>query len=319
MTEALTADPLPSFSSKQGRPLLAGLVGRGIQESRSPRMHESEGARLGLHYRYKLLDFDRLQLADDALADLILAAERQGFVGLNVTHPFKESVIAYLDGLSPDAAAIGAVNTMVFREGTRFGHNTDCWGFAESFRRSMGGVPLDNVVQLGAGGAGMAVARALVDLGVGRLAIYDSNRAKSAVLATSLAAAFGVARVRAIDEVETIIGTANGLVNATPVGMAKYPGMPVSRDWLRRDLWVADIVYFPAETELLRAAGERGSRVLSGTGMAIFQAVKAFELITAVMPDAKEMARHFGGTGAAAPTPADTTKGARLDQGKPLR
>lgn len=317
--EALTHDPLPPLSSEEGPTLLAGLVGRGIQESRSPRMHEAEGARLGLRYSYKLLDFDRLKLDDDALADLILAAERQNFAGLNVTHPFKESVIACLDSLSPDAAAIGAVNTVLFRDGESFGHNTDCWGFAESFRRSMGGVPLDNIVQLGAGGAGMAVARALIDLGVARLAIYDSNRAKAAALATSLGAAFGSERARAIDEVESSIGKADGLVNATPVGMAKYPGMPVPRDCLRRDLWVADIVYFPAETALLRLARAAGSRVLPGTGMAIFQAVKAFELITGAMPDPEEMARHFGPAEGPEPVPAEATEGALLEGGRAPR
>jgi shikimate dehydrogenase len=82
-------------------------------------------------------------------------------------------------------------------------------------------------------------------------------------------------------------------VNATPVGMAKYPGTPVDAAWLRPDLWVADIIYFPAETELLSAAAAAGCDTLTGEGMAIFQAVRAFQLITGATPDSGEMARHF--------------------------
>jgi shikimate dehydrogenase len=274
--------------------MLAGLIGRGIQQSRSPRMHEAEGMRLGLRYLYRLIDLDQLRLDDEALPELMLAAERFGFAGLNVTHPFKQSVIDHLDELSPDAAAIGAVNTVVLRGGRRIGHNTDGWGFAQSFRQDMRDVAVDQVVLLGAGGAGMAVARALLELGAGRLTIFDIDHARAQALAESLAAAFGAGRASVAADPRAAIEDAQGLVNATPVGMAKYPGMPVSLECLRGGLWVADVVYFPAATELLRAAGSLGARTLPGTGMAIFQAVKAFELITGVVPDAEEMARHFG-------------------------
>jgi shikimate dehydrogenase len=275
------------------RRIVAGLIGRGIQASRTPRMHEAEGARLGLRYIYKLIDFDCLGLADQALPDIISAAGRHGFSGVNVTHPFKESIIAFLDELSPDAASIGAVNTVVIRDGKSVGHNTDCWGFAESFRRSMSGAGLDRVVLIGAGGAGLALSRALLDLGVARLTIFDLDRARAAALTTSLASTFGAMRVEETYDLAASVAKATGLINATPMGMAKYPGMPIAQDWLRPDLWVADIVYFPVVTELLREARAAGCRTLPGTGMAIFQAVKAFELITGVKPDAEHVARHF--------------------------
>ena len=273
--------------------LVAGLVGRGIRDSRTPGMHEAEGTRLGLRYQYLLLDFDQMHLDDGALSELVLAAEETGFAGLNVTHPFKESVVAGLAGLSPEAAAIGAVNTVVLRGGRRIGHNTDCWGFSESFRRSMNGASMDNVVLLGAGGAGMAVAHALLGLGVARLAIFDIISAKAEALARKLAPAFGAQRLVATGDIEAAMGKAHGVVNATPMGMLKYPGTPLPAAWLRPDIWVADIVYFPTETPLLRAARDIGCRTLPGVGMAIFQAVKAFELITGVAPDPDEMTRHF--------------------------
>lgn len=211
---------------------------------------------------------------------------------MNVTHPFKQSVIPFLDELSPNAAAIGAVNTVRFRNGSAVGHNTDCWGFAESFRRGMPAVPFAKVVLLGAGGGGMAVARALLELGTTRLAIFDPDQARAIALVTALGAEFGASRAAAVTGVVREVEEADGLVNATPIGMAKYPGIPVPREALRRDLWVADIVYFPAETELLRAARQLGCRTLPGLGMAVFQAVRAFELFTGLTPDPGEMARH---------------------------
>ena len=258
-------------------------------------MHEAEGARLGLRYAYGLLDFDRLGLADDALAEVIRAARISGFIGLNVTHPFKQDVVPFLDELSPNARSIGAVNTIAFRNGRAIGHNTDCWGFAESFRRGMPGAALDCVLQLGAGGGGMAVGRALLELGAKRLLVVDTDHSKAAGLAASLNSDFGAARAVAAEDPALEIRAATGLVNTTPIGMAKYPGMPVPQAALRPDLWVADIVYFPAETELLRTAGALGCKTLPGIGMAVFQAVRAFELFTSLHPEPTEMARHVGG------------------------
>jgi quinate/shikimate dehydrogenase (NAD+) len=273
--------------------LRAGLFGRGIGDSRTPRMHNSEGARLGLDYEYRLFDFDRLGLADSDLPRLLAEVRRDGFAGINVTHPFKERVIAYLDRLSADAAAIGAVNTVVFGNDGAVGYNTDCWGFAESFRRGLKAPRVAEVVLVGAGGAGMAVGRALLELGTEHLTIMDAAAAKSARLVETLGISFGGERVSNGADAKTVLAHADGLVNATPVGMAKYPGMPVERSWLRPDLWVADVIYFPAETELLRTARRAGCQTLPGAGMAIFQAVMAFELITGATPDADQMARHF--------------------------
>lgn len=274
-----------------GTLLRAGLLGRGIQESLSPRMHEAEGARLGLRYEYRLFDFDRLGLENSELPQLIEKLKLAGYAGFNVTHPFKERVVVTLDRLSEEAAAVGAVNTVVFESAGAIGYNTDCWGFAESFRQGLRDASLDEVLLIGAGGAGMAVARALVDLGVGRLAISDIDTLKAARLVEAVCSV-GTHATLATDLVAAT-GKAHGLINATPVGMAKYPGTPVPPGWLRPDLWVADIVYFPAETALLRAATAAGCRTLPGAGMAIFQAVRAFELITGVEPDADKMARHF--------------------------
>jgi shikimate dehydrogenase len=283
------ADPLATL----GPSVLAGLIGTGIQASRTPGLHEREGAEQGLRLVYKLIDLEALGIDATALPEILTAAQRFGFAGLNITHPCKQSVIPLLDDLSPDAEALGAVNTVILKDGRRIGHNTDWWGFAESFRRELSDVRRNRVVQFGAGGAGAAVAHALLTLGAGEVAIIDTNEAQAESLATALRRRFGESRVEANPALANAMAAADGIVNATPLGMVKYPGMAFSASLLRADLWVADIVYFPLETELLREARKRGCRTMSGGGMAVFQAVGAFHLFTGLMPDAARMLRHF--------------------------
>ena len=273
--------------------VLIGLIGAGIQASRTPAMHEAEGDRLGLRYLYNLIDLDRLGVDAASLPELLTAAERMGFAGLNITHPCKQAIIPLLDELSPDARAINAVNTVVFADGKRIGHNTDSWGFAESLRRELPAVARGKVVQLGAGGAGAAVAYALLNMGFGQLAIVDTDKARAAALVARLQAHFGAARALVGPSARDVLPDADGLVNTTPVGMAKYPGLPLEVDLLRPGLWVADIIYFPAETELLRRARALGCAAMSGEGMALFQAVAAFQLFTGMAPDPDNMRRHL--------------------------
>jgi shikimate dehydrogenase len=293
----LLAALMPAGGRAGRRTVLIGLVGRGIGSSRSPIMHEREGGRVGLDYAYRLVDFDQLGLHDGALDEVIAAAEALGFRGLNVTHPFKQSVLSALTELSPDAAAIGAVNTVVFKDGRRIGHNTDSWGFAESFRENMAGCALDGVVQLGAGGAGAAVAFALLELGATQLALYDTSMSRAEQLAERLNARFS-GRVTTATDLDAAFARVSGVVNTTPIGMAKYPGLPFAPDLLTPRHWVAEIIYFPAETALLNLARQLGCRTLSGLGMAVNQAVRAFELFTGITPDKAAMMQHFaeGGT-----------------------
>ncbi|HYG85575.1 MAG TPA: shikimate dehydrogenase [Azospirillum sp.] len=277
-----------------GRPtLLLGLVGSGIQASRTPALHEREAAELGVCCIYRLIDLDALGLDAGALPEILTAAERFGFAGLNVTHPCKQAVIPLLDALSPEAQALGAVNTVVLRDGRRVGHNTDWWGFAESFRRELPDVRRDRVVQLGAGGAGAAVAHALLTLDAGEVVIVDTEAGRADALAAALCARFGAGRATTAPSPAAALADADGVVNATPVGMAKYPGMAVPAELLHPGLWVADIVYFPLETALLRHARALGCRTLAGGGMAVFQAVGAFRLFAGREPDAGRMLRHF--------------------------
>lgn len=279
------------------RSVLAGLIGAGIQASRTPALHEREGDAQGIRYLYRLIDLDPLGKSADDLEFLLAAASDLGFTGLNVTFPCKQAIIPLLDDLSAEARGIGAVNTVVLRDGRRIGHNTDCLGFAEGFRRGLAGAPRQRVVQMGAGGAGAAVAHALLAEGVERLVLFDVDPARAQALADNLNQHFGAPRALAGSDLAGALGDAQGLVNTTPVGMAKLPGMPVPAELLRADLWVAEVIYFPLETELLRQARALGCRTLDGGTMAVFQAVKAFELFSGVTADAARMQAHFASLG----------------------
>jgi len=278
-------DSKPSF--------LLGLIGYGIQGSLTPAMHEREGAEQGLLLIYKRIDLQVLNLGVEALPELLSAAERMGFAGLNITFPCKQAIIPLLSDLSDNARALGAVNTVVLRDGRREGHNTDLFGYAENFRRGLPDVKRDRVVQLGAGGAGSAVAEALMQLGVGRLTIFDTEASRAEHVASDLTSRYGPGRAEAGADLAGALAEADGLVNTTPVGMTKLPGMPLPPELLRPELWVSEIIYFPLETELLRRARAVGCRTLDGGGMAVFQAVRAFQLFTGREPDPDRILGHF--------------------------
>src|SRR5258705_4839226 len=255
-----------------------GLIGAGIQRSRSPALHEHEAAAQGLRLTYELIDLDPLGLGVEALPQLLADAKRRGFAGLNITYPCKQAVIALLDELSPDARALSAVNTIVMRDGRLIGHNTDWSGFAEGFRRGLPDAKLDRVVQLGAGGAGAAIAHAARKLGMRELTLFDLEQARAAELAAAVAAKAGTDLAHAMHQ-------ADGLIHCTPTGMAKMPGLPLDAKLLEPRHWVAEIVYVPLETELLRVARARGCRTVDGGGMAVFQAAAAVFLFTMLQAD----------------------------------
>jgi shikimate dehydrogenase len=270
-----------------------GLIGAGIQASLSPRLHEYEAREAGIDCSYQLIDLAQLGLGVESLPQLLDEVQHQGFAGVNITHPCKQSVIPLLDELSEEAGAIGAVNTVVFSAGKRIGHNTDCRGFAESFRRGLADVECGQVVLLGAGGAGSAVASAAMQIGVMRLAIHDVDWSRAVALAERLRHRFGADRIAAVTDLPSAMIEADGLIQATPIGMRSHPGLPLPIELLRPEHWVAEIVYFPLETELLKLARLLGCRTLDGSGMAVFQAAEAFRLFTGVTPDYDRMLRCF--------------------------
>lgn len=278
--------------------MLLGLIGSGIQRSLTPAMQEAEAAHHGLRLHYQLIDLDRTQGSAADLPVLLQAARTMGFAGLNITYPCKQAVIPLLDDLSDEARAMGAVNTVVIRDGKLTGHNTDGSGWARGFTRALPAADLSRVVLLGAGGAGAAIAHAVLRLGAGELRIKDVDPARAAALAAELNRLYATPeapRARGVTDLAQAMGDATGLIHATPTGMDKLPGLPLDAALLRPDLWVSEVVYFPLETALLQAARALGCPVSDGGGMAVGQAVGAFELFTGLTPDAGRIEAHFRG------------------------
>ncbi|MDP1565655.1 MAG: shikimate dehydrogenase [Polaromonas sp.] len=272
--------------------LLVGLIGSGIQRSLTPAMQEEEARHHGLRLHYQLIDLDLTPGSVQQLPALLASARVMGFAGLNITYPCKQAVLPLLDELSPEAEAMGAVNTVVIRNGRLMGHNTDGSGWAWGLRRSLPDADLGCVVLLGAGGAGSAIADAVLRLGAARLRLVDTDVARAGALADALNARFGD-RVIALGDAAQALEGATGLVHATPTGMDKLPGMPIPAALLRPSLWVSEIVYFPIDTPLLQVARATGCATMDGGAMAVGQAVGAFELFTGLKADPERVERHF--------------------------
>ncbi|MEU3019884.1 MULTISPECIES: shikimate dehydrogenase [unclassified Nocardiopsis] len=288
-------DARPPAPASDSPSFLVGLIGSGIGPSLTPAMHETEAAALGRRLVYRRIDLDTWDLPASSVGELVRSAPRYGFDGLNITHPCKQLVLPHLDELTPDAAALGAVNTVVFDGARSVGHNTDWSAFARSLDLGLPAAPRNSVVLLGAGGAGAAVAHALMTAGVRDLAVVDTDHDRASGLTGDLSARFPGRRCRAVPppEVPGLLGGADGLVNATPAGMAHHPDPPVAPEILRPHLWVADVVYRPLRTALLAEAQRIGCATLDGGGMAVFQAAQALELITGLVPDHDRMVAHF--------------------------
>lgn len=291
---ATTASATAQPRSHQGNAdVLVGLIGAGIQRSLSPVMHETEAAHHGLRLRYRLIDVDHDLITAETLPRLLKTVRDQGFRGVNITFPFKQTVLPLLDTLSDDARTMGAVNTVLFENGRTAGHNTDAPGWSRGFQASLPQADLRSVVLIGAGGAGAAVAHAVLSLGAQHLCIHDREHQRADALAADLCQHYGGERASACSQLEVAMAQATGLIHATPTGMDKLPGMPLPAALLRPDMWVAEVVYFPLETALLKAARAAGCSTVDGGGMAVWQAAGAFELFTGLVADAARMEAHF--------------------------
>ena len=221
---------------------------------------------------------------------LLDGVRRLGFAGVNVTFPYKEAVVSLLDELSPGARAIGAVNTVVVRDGRLIGYNTDTTGFGRAITDLVRDPAQSIVAVIGAGGVGKAIAFALAAAGVSEITIFDTDTVKATHLATQIESH---GRTKVADTVEDAMRGATGVVNGSPVGMLPNRGTPIPDALLHKGVWVADAVYTPLWTPLLNAAKAKGAEVMTGRELAIYQAADAFELFTGLKPSAVEMGNAF--------------------------
>jgi shikimate dehydrogenase len=270
------------------RRLLLGLLGYPIAHSAAPAMMESAGAACGIRVHYQLLP---IQNADAAMLGRVIDAIRlTGFAGINVTFPYKEAVLPFLDTLSDGAAALRAVNVILIgADGRLAGHNTDATGFARVAATMREAITAGPVALIGAGGAGRAMGWGLLQAGARELRVVDPDAGRCA----SLAAALGTERVRIVPRVEDAVAGAAAIVNASPVGMLPDTRSPVPAWLITAGMVVADAVYHPPLTPLLAAAEAAGARIVPGRAMSIAQGVDGFALFAGVTPPEEAVAAGF--------------------------
>jgi shikimate dehydrogenase len=270
------------------QPFLLGLIGSPIRSSAAPAMHEAAAEALGLRAHYRLIDVPGADAA--TLRKMLDGVRLLGFSGVNVTFPYKEAVVPLLDTLSPGAAAIGTVNTVVVRDGSLTGHNTDSTGFARAFARVIGSPGDAPVALIGAGGVGRAIGFAMAQVGAHALHIFDSDTAKANALAARLANRMST---RVCRDVAEALNGAGGVINGTPIGMLPNRDSAVPSPLLRADMFVADAVYTPLWTPLLLSARAAGCRVMTGRDLCIDQAIDAFRLFTGLEPARERIGAAF--------------------------
>jgi shikimate dehydrogenase len=259
-----------------GATRLAAVIGSPVRHSLSPALHNAAFAAAGLDWCFVALD-----VAAGRGADAVAAMRTLGIAGYSVTTPHKSDVAAVVDELDPAVARLHSVNTVVLRDdGSTFGTSTDGDGFVDSLSAAAVAVAGARIVVLGAGGAARSIVDALGRAGAADIAVVN----RSADNAGSCAALTAVARVGSIDDV----AGADVLVNATTVGMGVATGdsaLPLDATLLHDGLAVADIVYHPLDTALLRAARGVGARTVDGLGMLVHQACRQQRWWTGVAPD----------------------------------
>lgn len=269
---------------------LVAVFGYPVAENPTCLMQEAAFAAAGLNWRYLTIE-----VKPQDLAAAVNGARAMGFAGFNCTIPHKVAVMPLLDEISPDAAMIGAVNTVRFHKGKCIGENTDGKGFLRGVREKAGLDPRGKrVIVLGAGGAARAIAVELALAGAGQLVVYNRSLDRGSAMVRELVQRTG-ARALFHPWNGTVAVTADTdiLVNATSIGL--YPdveAMPdLSLDDARSDLLVCDVVPNPPRTRLLRQARQRGMKTLDGLAMLVGQGVIGFEMWTGQKADEAAMTR----------------------------
>ncbi|MCC5902164.1 MAG: shikimate dehydrogenase [Halomonas sp.] len=256
-----------------------GLVGEGIAKSQSPDLHERLGASLGEPVRYDLID--SRGVANFDFPNAIQRLRTDGYRGTNVTFPFKEQAARLADIRGEGVRRVGTANTLLFDANGLRAENTDYTGFISAYRHSFSNQPAGEVLLIGAGGVGRAVACALGELAVSHIHILEHDTSRAEGLSRDLNAMGINAACVTPEQVQRELPNWHGVVNCSPIGHINHPGCPIETAGLGSQHWVFDAVYIPAHTELLNAAHRAGAKTLSGVDLFVFQGVDAFRFFTA--------------------------------------
>ncbi len=268
--------------------LKLGLIGDNITRSQSPVLHGLAGHQNDVSVTYDRLVPRDLDQSFDAVFD---GAHDQGYRGINITYPYKEMAAAKVSIDDPLVRAIGAVNTVVWKDGTPKGFNTDYSGFVSAYRNVRGETPTGTTLLIGTGGVGRAVAFGLANLGARDLRLVDRDPAKAEALAQAVQAIAPDMEISIWINAERAAEGAEGLVNCTPVGMVGYEGTPLEAGAMKCAKWAFDAVYTPVETRFLKDAALNGLKTISGWELFFFQGAHAWRIFSEMGVD-EERLRH---------------------------
>lgn len=271
-----------------GRTKLVGVIGDPVEHSCSPQMHNAVFREMNMDYVYV-----PFHVKPEHLREAINGFKALNVVGINVTLPHKKAVLPMMDSISEEAGLIGAVNTLVFKDGIVEGHNTDARGFIASLKESgISNLKGMKAVVLGAGGGAQAVVVGLAMEGVDRIIIANRTKEKAVELAKSLSNKTKV-MMEGIslddDRLKDYLSESNLLISTITASMDARIQLVVNPNWFHKELIVCDIVYTPPETKLLKSASERGLKTIGGMGMLVHQGAISFQLWTGVEPSIETM------------------------------
>ncbi|MBZ2175533.1 shikimate dehydrogenase [Schnuerera sp. xch1] len=265
----------------QGTTTLMGLIGYPLKHSKSPHMHNTAFEALGLDHVYMAFE-----IQDGFIKEALDAMRILNVGGFNITMPHKKEVVEYLDDISPDAKIIGSVNTVKNDNGKLIGYNTDGRGFVKALQENGIDFKGKKVVLAGAGGAARAVATQLAFDGAGELILFNRTLSSAEEIVNNINKNIPTCKSKALALNEAVlveeIKDALVLVNCTSLGMKVTIDQAIisSPEKLPKDLFVADIVYDPNQTKLLKIAEKAGCRYMNGLMMMIWQGAIAFKIWT---------------------------------------
>ena len=263
--------------NRDSTPKIYGVLGYPAKHSLSPAMHNAAFRALKINAEYRIFE-----KKPEELGDFLKFLSQQNIHGLNITVPYKEKAIPFLDTISSEARLIGAVNTVKVSDNKLEGFNTDGEGFLRHLQEDLGFNPKGkNIAIIGAGGASRAVSVYLSKTEPDIIVIYDIDKAKALSLFGYLKENFNNIEFKLASSIEELnIQDCGLLINATPVGMKETDPCLVDKKFIHRGLLVYDLIYNPKETKLLKTAKEKGARTSNGLGMLLYQGMLSFEIWT---------------------------------------
>jgi shikimate dehydrogenase len=262
---------------KNQSPKIYGVLGYPAKHSLSPYMHNEAFKYLNIDAEYKIFE-----KKPDELSGFLSSLVKEGIGGLNVTVPYKEMVLPFLESISGEAELIGAVNTIKISGKGLEGFNTDGEGFFRHLTEDLRFNPAGKIIAIiGAGGAAKAISIYMSKAAPKRIAVYDIDKPKLSALARHLKDNFKAIDFIMVNSVEELnIKECSLLVNATPVGMKETDACLVNANLIHPDLLVYDLIYNPKQTKLLMLAKEKGASASNGLGMLLYQGARSFEIFT---------------------------------------